>query len=102
MQIIYVKPTFKQLTNDEVLFACASFVELRTGNLEHHQEYILNLDDEYIYNEKLNQCLANRKAEYDKLNQFELRYDDLINGTTIWEDTIASIKQKYPKPLKDN
>lgn len=38
-----------------------------------------------------------RKAAYDLLNQDELRYDDLINGTTTWPDAIAAIKQEFPK-----
>lgn len=38
-----------------------------------------------------------RKTEYDKLNQDELRFDDLVNGTTTWVDTINAIKEKYPK-----
>ncbi len=38
-----------------------------------------------------------RKAEYDKLNQDELRFDDLENGTTVWQDTINEIKGRYPK-----
>ena len=39
----------------------------------------------------------NRKAAYDLLNQDEMRYDDLINSTTTWQDAIAAIKQEYPK-----
>lgn len=39
-----------------------------------------------------------RKIEYDKLNQDEMRFDDLMNGTTIWQDSILAIKAKYPKP----
>ena len=38
-----------------------------------------------------------RKAEYDKLNQDELRFDDLRDGTTTWVDSINAIKAKYPK-----
>ena len=38
-----------------------------------------------------------RKAEYDKLNQDEMRFDDLVNGTTTWQDAIIAIKNKYPK-----
>ena len=38
-----------------------------------------------------------RKAEYDLLNQDEMRYDDLVNGTTTWQDTIAAIKVAHPK-----
>ena len=40
----------------------------------------------------------NRKAEYDKLNQFEMQFDDQLNGTTTWVDAINDIKAKYPKP----
>ena len=38
-----------------------------------------------------------RKAKYDLLNQDEMRYDDLINSTTTWQDAIAAIKLEYPK-----
>jgi len=40
-----------------------------------------------------------RKAAYDLLNQDEMRYDDLVNGTTTWQDSIENIKNQYPKPL---
>lgn len=39
-----------------------------------------------------------RKAEYNKLNQYELMFDDKINGTTKWEEAINEIKARYPKP----
>ncbi len=39
----------------------------------------------------------NRKAEYDKLNQFEMQFDDQLNGTTTWVDAISAIKQEFPK-----
>ena len=38
-----------------------------------------------------------RKTEYDKLNQDEMRYDDLVNSTTTWQDAIATIKTSIPK-----
>jgi hypothetical protein len=38
-----------------------------------------------------------RKAEYDQLNQDELRFDDLENGTSVWVDTINEIKGRFPK-----
>ena len=38
-----------------------------------------------------------RRVEYDKLNQDEMRYDDLINGTSTWQDAIEAIKLQYPK-----
>ena len=39
-----------------------------------------------------------RKAEYDKLNQYEMMFNDQINGTTTWVDAINAIKAQYPKP----
>ncbi len=39
----------------------------------------------------------NRKQEYDKLNQFEMQFDDQLNGTTTWVDAINAIKQEFPK-----
>ena len=38
-----------------------------------------------------------RKAKYDLLNQDEMRYDDLVNSTTTWQDSIAAIKTSIPK-----
>ena len=38
-----------------------------------------------------------RKAEYDKLNQDELRFDDEVNKTSTWVDTILAIKAQFPK-----
>jgi len=39
-----------------------------------------------------------RKEAYFHLNQFELQYDDSLDGGTRWEDAIQAIKAKYPKP----
>jgi len=39
-----------------------------------------------------------RRVEYDKLNQDEMRFDDLVNSTTTWHDAIAAIKVAIPKP----
>ena len=39
----------------------------------------------------------NRKAEYEQLNQFEMQFDDQLNGTTTWVDAINAIKQNIPK-----
>ena len=38
-----------------------------------------------------------RKQEYDKLNQWEMQFDDNRDGTTTWVDSINEIKTKYPK-----
>ena len=57
------------------------------------QAEILRLQTEYDNN----QYARDRKARYDSLNQFEMQYDDLVNGTTTWKDAINAIKAEIPK-----
>ena len=44
------------------------------------------------------QYSRDRKKKYNQLNQDEMRYDDLVNTTTTWQDAIAAIKAAHPKP----
>ena len=39
-----------------------------------------------------------RKQEYDKLNQWEMQFDDNRDGTSTWVDSFLAIKDKFPKP----
>jgi len=39
-----------------------------------------------------------RKEQYDSLPQFEMQYDDKLNGTDNWSKAIEAIKKTYPKP----
>jgi hypothetical protein len=38
-----------------------------------------------------------RKEEYDKLNQWEMQFDDNRDGTSTWVDSINEIKTRFPK-----
>jgi len=39
-----------------------------------------------------------RSDEYPALEeQFDMMYHDIVTGTTVWQDTIKSIKDKYAK-----
>jgi len=41
-----------------------------------------------------------RIGEYpSREEQFDMMYWDKVNGTTVWEDTIQAIKDKYPKTI---
>ena len=41
-----------------------------------------------------------RQQEYpSREEQFDMMYWDKVNGTTVWEDTIQSVKDKYPKTI---
>lgn len=52
-----------------------------------------------------NNIIQNYQYLHERLNtypsihdQLDMQYWDAINGTTIWLDTITSIKNRYPKP----
>jgi len=70
---------------------------LDTEQLEPTEEEIAQEMIRLEANYKATEYQRLRKAEYDKLNQFELQYDDLMNGTTTWQDAILAIKAKYIK-----
>ena len=41
-----------------------------------------------------------RQQEYpSREDQLDMMYWDNVNGTTVWEDTIQAIKDKYPKTI---
>lgn len=66
------------------------------------ENFISNMTDSEEKAEQLidalnEECQRYRKAEYDKLNQYEMMFDDQLNGTTTWIDAINSIKAKFPK-----
>jgi hypothetical protein len=40
-----------------------------------------------------------RKVAYASLgDQLDMRYKDLLNGTTTWKDHVAKVKSDHPKP----
>jgi len=98
MKTIYVKPNFKQSDKDEIIFSCPAFVEILTQNEKKHKDYIYDISKEEVYKIKLDDCLSKRALEYEKLNQKELMFDDMVNGTKLWIEAVNNIKLKYPKP----
>ena len=58
-------------------------IEIVEGPNEYHKSY-----DDF------------RRAEYpSREEQFDMMYWDQMNGTTVWQDTIQKIKDKYPKTI---
>jgi ribosome-interacting GTPase 1 len=46
-----------------------------------------------------NEYKAQRAAAYPSIQeQLDMQYWDSVNGTTTWADTIAAVKQEFPKP----
>ncbi len=58
----------------------------------------LKVSEKDVIEAKNKEYIQHRKNEYNKLNQFEMQSDDLLNSTTTWIDAIKAIKLKYPKP----
>ena len=54
---------------------------------------VLRLQAEYDSQE----YARKRKQEYEQLNQWEMHFDDQLNGTTTWVDSINEIKVRFPK-----
>ena len=53
---------------------------------------------EYEAHVQANAYKGNRLAEYAKLNQYEMMFDDQRDSTTTWVDTVNAIKAQFPKP----
>lgn len=81
---------FAVKTNEEIVWLDETYTQPT-------QEDIIQKVAELEYIEEVKEYQRLRKAEYDALNQFEMQYDDRINGTTTWVDAIQEIKDKYPK-----
>jgi uncharacterized small protein (DUF1192 family) len=59
------------------------------------QNEITRLEADYA----AKQYQRDRAAAYPSLaEQMDMQYWDSVNGTTVWADTIAAIKQEHPKP----
>ena len=74
--------------------------ELEWHDTEQTEPTQAEIDAEFIrlqavYDSQL--YARNRKAEYDKLNQWEMQFDDQQNNTTTWVDAINDIKARFPK-----
>jgi len=75
---------------DEIKRNYVKFSVIPTDLVSEFEKYLIDINN--------NEYSNLRKLAYDKLNQFELMSNDLLNGTTTWNDSIQAIKSKYPKP----
>ena len=65
---------------------------IRGTEIEWHSTDITQPTDSEIQAE-----VTRLQAEYDKLPQFEMQFDDNRDGTTTWVDSINEIKERFPK-----
>lgn len=56
-------------------------------------------DDPRTEEEKEEFYRSKRRRAYPEIgDQLDMIYWDGVNGTTIWSDTIATVKARFPKP----
>jgi len=85
-------PTAKYaLAGDEITWLDDDITQPTESEIDVEQARLQNIHDGKDYSRA-------RRAEYNLLNQNEMRFDDEINGTTTWIDAINAIKAQYPKP----
>ena len=90
---------FYKIENNRLITGSGSempegFTQYETGN--EPQEFLILFNAEQAeYDSK--QYARARATEYAALNQFEMQFDDQVNGTTTWIDAINDIKARFPK-----
>ena len=82
---------------EQTVIALTDLLGSREEAIERYDEFVERQKaEDKIWQDT--QYQRDRKLEYDALNQFELQYDDSLDGGTRWKDAIQVIKDKYPKP----
>ena len=82
---------------EQTVIALTELLGSREEAIERYDEFVERQKaEDKIWQET--QYQRDRKLEYDALNQFELQYDDSLDGGTRWKDAIQKIKDKHPKP----
>ena len=82
--------------DQKILSALAEFLGSEELAIEKYDEMVAEQED-LDRNLAATKYQRERKEEYNKLNQFELQYDDSLDDGTRWKDAIEKIKEKYPK-----
>ena len=99
MTQIYVTKDFKQGLECVIVDDLPGAALIETDTPEEYNEWLIEGSDDVLFEERTQKCIRRRKSLYDKLNQDELRFDDVVNNTTLWVDAITAIKAKLPKPV---
>jgi hypothetical protein len=86
-----LRPTQKwHLSNDEIVWKDTEQTQPTQAEIDAEVTRLQTEYDSLAY-------ARSRKQEYDKLNQWEMQFDDQRDGTSTWVDSINEIKAKFPK-----
>ena len=82
---------------EESLKALTEMFGSREEAIERYDEMVAQAKaDDIVW--AATQYQRDRKEAYFHLNQFELQYDDSLDGGTRWDDALKKIKADIPKP----
>jgi len=86
-EIDAAKPLYKQVNNERMEFSDADY-----------EQAVTDLANSKWNDQQLGYIQARQEAYGSVQDQLDMIYWDGVNGTTLWEDHIAQVKEDNPKP----
>ena len=86
-EIEAAKPMYKQVNNERLEFNDADYAQSVT-----------DLANSKWDAQQFGYIQARQEAYGSIGDQLDMQYKDLVNGTTVWKDHIATVKSNNPKP----
>ena len=86
-EIEAAKPLYKQVNNERLEFNDADYAQSVT-----------DLANSKWDSQQFGYIQARQEAYGSIGDQLDMQYKDLVDGTTVWKDHIATVKSDNPKP----
>jgi len=86
-EIDAAKPLYKQVNNERMEFSDADY-----------EQAVTDLANSKWNDQQFGYIQARQEAYGSIQDQLDMIYWDGVNGTTLWEDHIAQVKEDNPKP----
>ena len=86
-EIEAAKPMYKQVNNERLEFNDADYAQSVT-----------DLANSKWDAQQFGYIQARQEAYGSIGDQLDMQYKDLVDGTTVWKDHIATVKSNNPKP----
>lgn len=86
-EIDAAKPLYKQVNNERMEFSDADY-----------EQAVTDLANSKWNDQQFGYIQARQEAYGSVQDQLDMMYWDGVNGTTLWEDHIAQVKEDDPKP----
>ena len=86
-EIDAAKPLYKQVNNERMEFSDADY-----------EQAVIDLANSKWNDQQFGYIQARQEAYGSVQDQLDMMYWDGVNGTNLWEDHIAQVKEDNPKP----